>query len=142
MSDKSLPETYYDLASIAIDEKGVHPQIAVLRKDDDGLEIMALDMGAEEIVHFLARRLAIGNVKELVFGLDRSTRPGQGTEFADVLTVQHWDGVQWHPSVINYQHEPRIVRPYDTNNTFWNDALRRESQYLDRAGGRMKGRIA
>ena len=33
---------------------------------------------------------------------------------------------QYKFAVINYQHEPRIVRPTDYNNEFWNNQLRAE----------------
>jgi hypothetical protein len=75
----------------------------------------------------------IADPQYVCLGLDRTTRPGQGTEFADVLTCAVWwndPAVNWGKSlkvgVVNYQVEPRIVRAWDWENAFWNDAVRRE----------------
>jgi len=50
----------------------------------------------------------------------------EGTEFDDVLTCLYWDGASIHSGVINYQHEPRIVRPIDWENLFWNFTMAKE----------------
>jgi len=72
-----------------------------------------------------------------MLGLDRTTKPGQGTEFADVLTCVLWDAQkdeftakEWREwlkiGVINYQNEPRIVRPIDWDNEYWNGRFKEE----------------
>lgn len=122
-----LVETFYRMAETAIDRVGVYPQIAIAVIDGQ-TNVMSLALDGYEVWRAVNRLFAPDRpaVQELVFGLDRSTKPGQGTEFADVLTLLHYDGKTWTPGVINYQDQPRVVRPIDWDNPFWNAQLRKE----------------
>ena len=124
----TLLQPFLDL--VCIDAEGVYP-IPALYTDRDGKLVCAmLNLSGEEALHHVWRLISCENATELIFGFDRYTKPGQGTEFADVLTCAHWHpsfGDKWNscwkPFVINYQHEPRIVRPPDFDNTFWNEKI-------------------
>lgn len=66
-------------------------------------------------------------IKELIFGVDRYTKPGQGTKFKDVVSVFWWQGERlnehhgWRFGVVNYRPPPHtIIEPIDWHNTFWN----------------------
>lgn len=126
---EQLPEIFHDLISNAIDEAGVYPHQAIAKRADGKLEMMALD-GA--LLGVLVAKANEPQIVELIYGFDRMTRPGQGTEFADCLAGAYYQqGAGWRPLVIDYQHEPRIVRPINWANGFWAQAIRRE---LDSAG--------
>ena len=118
---ESLPETFWSMIEGMIDEQGVYPQ-QLLHITDGELSCCSLMLDPPQIVP-LAKKLVAQGAEELIFGLDRTTRPGQGTEFADVLTCAHYKDGEWRVGVINYQHEPRIVRDWDWNNEFWTEAV-------------------
>lgn len=129
-----MPRTLFDrfceLVANSIDQTGIYPGPAcwVDRKGKMTIAALALDAGG--VLNEVWRQISSEQVSELVFGLDRFTKPGQGTEFADVLACAHWiEGYadswdkSWRPFVINYQFEPRIVRPPDFANDFWNKKI-------------------
>jgi hypothetical protein len=85
-------------------------------------------------------------VKELVFGIDRYTQPGQGTKYNDVFTIFWWQGERtenmgFRFGVVNYRPLPhKIIEPIDWNNAFWNIMLKKNiTDYYDR--DRAKERI-
>lgn len=109
----------------SIDSSGVYPfpGIAVMR--DGGIEFAAItDAGL--CFDWFRKQLANPDCGEAIFGIDRTTRDGQGTKFDDVLTCCHWqrsDSGGARIGVINYQIEPRIVRPFDWKNVFWTERM-------------------
>ena len=125
-----LIETYFHAIERAIDEKGVYPHQGLLRKGE-GLEVHALALDFPELVrHFWDQ---LGESDEVIYGVDMTTRPGQGTRYADALVVVHWtrdrdkklaDLSCVKVGVINYQHEPRIVDPIDWDNSYWDGWVR------------------
>lgn len=121
MSEQSPPEIFWEMVAGSIDEEGVYPQ-QMITVEDGALCVHALCINPPQIMQLVKRKIAEG-VEELIFGLDRTTKPGQGTEFADVLTCGHYKDGQWRVGVINYQHEPRIVRDWDWDNEFWTEAV-------------------
>jgi hypothetical protein len=67
-------------------------------------------------------------IKEIIFGIDHYTKPGQGTKYKDVLAVFWWQGERvnehlgWQFGVVNYRPPPRtLIEPIDWHNAFWND---------------------
>lgn len=127
---KTLPEHYHGLVSTLIDKDGIYPHSAAAVSEDGGLSVMALDMDIHGWTqqfwdHVQGLR---SEAREVIFGLDMRTAPNQGTEFADALVFVYWvqdpvkklaDPSCFKVGVINYQHEPRIVRPIDWNNSHW-----------------------
>jgi hypothetical protein len=124
--EKTLTEQFYDYVTSMIDEVGIYPLPGVALGADGILNFAAID-DPHLVIPWFWEQIANHGAKEVLIGLDRSTLDGQGTEFADVLTCAHWkegmDGKPWNEAfrigVINYQHEPRIVRPFDFSNEFW-----------------------
>jgi hypothetical protein len=123
---KPLEEQYHDLISTWIDEKGVYPH-KMLSLDSEGrLTLSALDLKPPQAIEtFLAETI---KAEEVIFGLDRFTRDGQGTTLSDVITCVHFrretpDTVSWRPGIIEYQHEPRIVKPWNWENRHWNGVI-------------------
>jgi len=119
-------EAFGTLLETSLDEKGYFPQPGIVLAKDGGLEIVALDLNAGDIINWFWNTVTIKEAQEVIFGIDRTTKPGQGTEFADVLTCAHWEPSlheSWSRSfrigVVNYQWDPRIVRPIDWDNEWW-----------------------
>lgn len=127
---KTLPEHFLGLVESLIDESGVYPHPAMSVQEDGGLSVMALDMDVNGWAQQFWSQIQgmRGQCVEAAFGLDMRTMPNQGTEFADVLVFVYWtldpskklaDPSCFKVGVINYQHEPRVVRPIDWNNSHW-----------------------
>lgn len=131
-----LVEHFEKYIASVIDKKGIWPHAMVVEKADGTMSMHALDLNPDQCwMHFINATTLDKAVSAAIMGLDRTTRPGQGTEFADVLTCVLYEPSpaleyrvrdQFRFGVINYQHEPRIVRPMDWNNEFWNRQLRAE----------------
>lgn len=125
---------FCDYAARAIDGEGIYPFPGFCMMPDGKLEIAALAIGPDGCFQWFWEKVANECAAECIFGLDRETRDGQGTEFGDVLTCVYWkdglDGKPWNTSfriaVLNYQHSPRIVRPLDWDNTFWKKQMHAE----------------
>jgi hypothetical protein len=122
----NLVEEFERMSALAIDDNGIYPHNGMVVDKDDKLCLCALDLKPAEVFQWLWQQVTVESAKEVIFGLDRSTKPGQGTEFDDVLTCCHWRedlADKWNRAyrigVINYQIEPRIVRPIDWDNEFW-----------------------
>jgi hypothetical protein len=131
-----LIESFETYVRILINDKGIHPA-PMATEVGKFTELHSLDLPREQCWQYFFSKTLDARVTAAVFGLDRSTRPGQGTEFAGVLTcVSYVKAVeqiwgfrardQFRFGVINYQHAPRIVRPIDWKNLFWIEQLRRE----------------
>lgn len=128
---RSLTDDYFDVIERAIDEKGVYPHQGLVLKKDNKLEMHALIVGVPELVaHFWNQ---LGDSEEVIYGIDMTTRPDQGTRYADALVLAHWtrdpskkltDPSCLRVGVINYQHEPRIVDPIDWDNSHWDHWVR------------------
>lgn len=120
-----LVDEFYAYATNMIDVKGIYPFPGMAVNQAGGMQIAAL-CEPDLAFKWFWDQITLHQAKECIIGLDRTTREGQGTEFADVLTCVHWaeaEDKKWSESfrigVINYQHEPRIVRPFDFENEYW-----------------------
>ncbi len=124
-SGKSLADTFHDLISTAIDAEGVYPQQAIGINHGGRMTMMALDLSGEATLHLMRGEVAKGIYQELIFGVDCYTKPGQGTTLADVIVSGWWSAATgWRIGIIEYQHEPRIVKPWCWDNGHWVAKLR------------------
>lgn len=146
-------EVFMRLVESSIDEKGIYPPHMIMMRSDGTFDLAALAIEPMQGMQMFAAKTLMTlpmdvskiekpNIKagseyqSVIYGLDRYTRADQGTEFASVLTCWLFERDDTSPvlnirdqyrfGVINYQHEPRIVRPMDFNNEFWNAHLREE----------------
>lgn len=124
---KPLEEMFHGLVKLSIEAHGVYPHHMLVRTDE-GVEVYALDLKpAQAFAYFLRATL---KAQEVVFGLDRFTLPDQGTTLGDVVTCAHFrregDQVTLRIGIIEYQHDPRIVKPWDWENSFWNQRMLEE----------------
>jgi hypothetical protein len=99
----------------------------LLRKADDSLTMVALALEPEEAYTAMLQMIVTEEAEEAVFALDRFTKPGQGTKYADLLAGHYYERnrgeMQWRPFIIEYQIEPRVFEPVDYTNQFWTAAL-------------------
>lgn len=126
-SQKSLVEMYHDLIKNSINDEGIFPFPALVRKSDDSISMLALAVPPQNAYQIIIQQYYnADDNSEIIYGLDRVTKPNQGTEFNDCFTGA-WmvDGI-WYPYVINYQIDPLLVRPYDWANDFWVGIITRE----------------
>lgn len=118
-----------------IRQKGIFPYPCMYLGYNDSLNICAI--AAPEpmaALDFFQQQISSATAREIVLGLDRVTKPGQGTEFGDVLTCYYWkdrssadlkaNWRSWYKTgVINYQFSPLTVRSMDWKNAYWNEVL-------------------
>ena len=134
---KKAVEVFEQWCSTAVDEKGIYPFPMVAITKDGATEMSALALSPREAIEQFMRKIVKREVKVIMLGLDRTTKPGQGTEFADVLTCALWEAQkdefgpgEWRDwikvGVINYQNEPRVVRPIDWENAYWDKTIKAE----------------
>lgn len=138
--DKPLPVMYHEYVASSVDEKGIGLNKAILVDGDGALTIYALDIPVPQAYRLMLADLHKHSARELIFGFDRYAKEGQGTTLGDLVAGFHVTtgfavaaspiiaapAPAWTPFVIEYQHEPRIVKPIDWGNGFWNAALRNE----------------
>jgi hypothetical protein len=107
---------------------GVHPHIALVFNDEQ-LTVLAVDLPPTRLRRAVEDAM-YDNATAAVFGMDISCRPNQGTTLADMIALFEWlPGTGWYfGGVIEYQHEPRIVRPLAFN-AYWDEAF---SGYVSR----------
>ena len=130
--DDKLVEDYVGFLTGIIDEKGIHPHGWARRVADDKLEVFFLAVSPEESAKYFWQIVGMaspGDVRQdVLWGWDMTTLPGQGTVFNDAYVFVHWTRIAGEPlatqrafrvGVINYQHEPRIVREVDWDNEHW-----------------------
>jgi hypothetical protein len=130
-----LPEIYHSNIANWIDESGVYPHQAMVVDKNGKIGVFALDFRTpSEVMNELLKVLLKEQPKEMIYGLDRFTKPNQGTTLGDVIAGAYWNGDAWRSFIIEYQHEPRIVKPLDWNNKFWTAAIKEElTSFMDKA---------
>jgi hypothetical protein len=127
MNMSRVTEMFREMAEAQLNEEGI-PTICVYRDRSGEIHGEILECQYGQAINRCAVLKAEG-ATEIIFGVDRSTEEGQGTEFADALTCGHWvgdNGGQWRIGVINYQYEPRILRDYDWDNAYWSQHMLEE----------------
>lgn len=131
--DMTLPERFREMASMMIGPKGVYPHLFLWQeKDGTGEDVMSVEslaLDPKAAIAYVAQRVHRATCGEAVYGLDRFTKPGQGTALGDLIAGRWRDAAGvWRPFIIEYQHKPRIVQPLDWGNEFWNDMLAKEAK--------------
>ncbi|WP_010185985.1 hypothetical protein [Sphingomonas sp. PAMC 26605] len=119
-----LTETFHDWLLSTIDEAGVSIPHGLVLGDDDNLTVVALAVPIDQAYAFMLTEWALNRPKEIIFAIDRFTKPGQGTTLGDLVAGHHFVRDQSsRPFIVEYRHDPRIVQPIDWGNLFWNSAL-------------------
>lgn len=130
---RPLPDVYLDWVKIAIDEKGIEIPHGLIVDAQGKLTVCALALDPPEAYAFMLTRWITTAPIEMIFALDRYALPGQGTTYGDLLAGWHLKRSDADPAkiehrsfTIEYQHEPRVVQPFDWDNGWWNAGLTRE----------------
>jgi hypothetical protein len=123
---KSLVEMYEEWIATSIDDEGISLPHAFQMDAAGSLTLYALDVPPADGYHLMLSRWLCEKPRELIFGFDRFAKSGQGTTLGDLMAGFHIVGVTPRPFIIEYQHAPRIVKPIEWGNTFWNAALHGE----------------
>lgn len=128
----NIVEQYRDFMASIIDEDGVSMPHAWVKSAQDEMIMMALAVSPDDAYRAVLAQIA-GGAKQAIFAIDRFTKAGQGTKYADVLAGHYYSRIGPHvgpssfrPFIIECRHDPKIVEPICWTNTFWNDALNRE----------------
>ena len=131
-----IHEIYHGLLEIAIDEKGLEIPQAVCLREDGNVELAALAVTPEQAYKWvLCTAASDTHITDIIMGVDRYTKPGQGNEFGDTIAGVHWTRVgdkkgTFRGFVVDYQFgPPKIVRPVNYDNAFWNEIIKNEFQH-------------
>jgi len=128
MTKKSkLLDMFETMVKSTIDEQGVYPHVMISIDYKEQINVSALACSPEEAAAEFWKQTGV--CEEIVFGLDMTTAPGQGTKYDDALVLAYWkrpdaetnlaDLENFTIGVINYQNEPRIVDEIDWDNEHW-----------------------
>jgi len=123
----TLVEQYEQCLPIWLHADGFPASPLLVLHDDNSTSMGSMLIPQEAIFStVMAKYMTDVTVKEIVFGVDRYTKPGQGTKYRDVLTVFSWHSERfneiygWRFGVVNYRPPPNaIIEPIDWNNPFW-----------------------
>lgn len=124
-SQTCLTETYHDWLTASIDEQGAGLPHALIAREGAGLTVMALDLPPDQIYRLMLAEWEKQPL-ELIFGIDRFAKPGQGTTLDDLVAGWHFTRDRPIPFIVEYRHAPRVVGPIAYDNFWWNAALTRE----------------
>ena len=117
---KPIPDVFHGIVASAIDAEGVFPHQCLYRCGDKHT-MVALDLTPAETVYgWLKKILAKEKPDELIFGLDRFCKPGQGTTLGDCITGA------WLAQIITVAADLRIA-----------DALSEEPLGIDELASRV-----
>jgi hypothetical protein len=122
VSEQTLPEMLHAHVPVLICAKGIYPSPAIWINRHGAICMGSIATPPHQTMAFLCAVVAEG-CRELIYGMDRFAKPGQGTTCADLLAGAWWDGSSWRAYTIEYQHDPRIVKPIDWDNAFWCTAV-------------------
>ena len=111
-------------------EKGIYPQPLLYQDTENKLTMVTVAADGNLCAKQARETLAKGDVKELVFGIDRTSEPDQGLEFDDFVSVVWYVGGEFYTATINYvpaeDEDNQIIRDPDWDNNFWNNQMRDE----------------
>jgi len=96
-----------------------------LHTKDGALTMTALMLNPEQVYLQILNTLIRDQPDELIFGMDRYCKEGQGTTLKDCI-AGFWivmASASCAPFIIEYQDEPRIVKPIQWDNANWNQML-------------------
>ncbi len=133
-----LDEMLHDIVKITMDNKGVYPFPAIWRADGRPDVVAALCVDdSKEVFHAISQFLQLG-AKEIIFGIDRYTKTGQGNKHSDTVTVYSWkEKTGWKFGVIDYEYVEdgeNIVEEINWGNGFWIDMMGKEITGLIKMG--------
>jgi hypothetical protein len=123
-AEKPLTEVYHDWLVATVDENGFEIPHGLIRLADGTMTVVALAVPPAEAYKVMISQFDPTQAVEMIFALDRFTKPGQGINLGDVMAGFHVTrGAGPRPFIVEYQFAPRIVKPIEWTNVWWNAAL-------------------
>jgi hypothetical protein len=123
-------QKYQSFMADCIDDDGVSLAHGIIVDHEGAMLMLALAVPPEQAYQAMLMHIAKSAAQEAIWALDRFAKDGQGTKYKDLLAGQHFINDYdkpmqkcFHPFIIEYQIDPRIVEPVDYGNEFWNTAL-------------------
>lgn len=120
-----------------LEPRGVFPHVALWRlAGENKLNMAAIAINEpDQVLGYVLDRLINEPVEELVFGLDRYSKPGQGVSTKDFLCVYHYLADEgWLYGVLEYQYKPRIFKPIHWRHPVWAEIMAGD---VEHAAGRI-----
>lgn len=123
-NQKSLEEVYYQVLKTSLDKEGIHPSPSVfitLNGDKEETNMASLMLDPIGILKFAAKSIANENLKEIYFGLDRVSGPGQGINpvYDSVFTIYHYKDGKWRFGCLGYNSDLILQEEIDWDVEFW-----------------------
>lgn len=125
-----LVKRFEEYLAITIGKDGFPNEPLFALHHDDTITMAVMAIPSEQIFKYAMQNFLTDlTIKELVFGIDQYTKPGQGTKYDDVLTVVSWVGERvgnfgFRIGVVNYRPPPNtVIEPIDWDNQYWNDVF-------------------
>lgn len=128
-----LMDAFMGWVDQAIEDAGFGPHRCMYLEPDGSLAAAVLALSLQSALAFFWDRIVTGSCTAIIMGVDRFARPGQGNEFKDLITV-----FQWHQQpgdlepqtvrcgVVDYKIRPKIIRPINYRNVYWNEVMCQE----------------
>ena len=118
---KTMLDTYVEMLKNSVDGKGIYPLPAIILTAGGTVSMMSL-MVTPEQAYEAVRKAAEDDYKEILVGLDRMSRAGQGIpgEFDSVFTFAHIkNGEGFAVGCLPYTSDPRNIGEIQWDNEFW-----------------------
>jgi hypothetical protein len=119
MARLDLVSLLVDHAARGIDTDGLRPLPAYWLDRGGRLAMAALLLKPGQIIDLAWDRVRRRGDRAMAWALDRHARPGQGTTLDSLLTIADWSRGSWRIGVLEYQHEPRVIKPVRWDNDYW-----------------------
>lgn len=121
-------EKFYDLVCRSISEEGINPAPWM---EYDKEKSPPMTVGVSTDLDYLFKKALKTTSEFFVFGVDRFTKPEQGTVEKDVLSCCFIHNKQREIYTIEYNSFTLDVRPMDFNNKFWIEQFNLELDAYD-----------
>lgn len=105
-----------------IGPEGVSPGLGVLVDEDGQMTILAMAISSRDFRRHVSDQISqMENPESACFAFDCFARDGQGTTLQDLLVIYQWSKSKWSfAGIVEYQDEPRLIKPLNTDNDHWN----------------------
>lgn len=124
--EKSMPHIFQEVAKVAIGDDGVFPHICIWKKDGHVCVEAVVIKEPRHVMEHILRLFLDKNPDELIYAIDRVRDRNYGIELDDFLAGAYWTGKAWKAFVMEYQNDPRIIKPLNYMNPFWKKTIREE----------------
>ena len=123
-----LTVMYHEWMAATVDEDGFEMPYGLVLDDDGQITVMALALTPDQAYQHMLKHWTEHRPAEMIFAIDRYAKPGQGTTLRDLMAGWHFIKADPRPRpfVVEYQFDPRLVKPIEWDNLHWNAALTRE----------------